>query len=129
MAVLNVKKFHNGFTLIEVLVALAILSIALTAIIKTTAQNIKDTRYLQDKQIATWIGTEALNEARAGFIKLPETPDHLDDEKKTLGQSWKVSTYSAATANDLIKEIHVDVYRQTDETKLISLVSYLYVAP
>ena len=41
-----------GFTLIEVLIALTILSIALTAIIISTSQNIKDTFYLQNKNTA-----------------------------------------------------------------------------
>jgi len=128
MGMLNVKKSPKGFTLIEVLVAVAILAIALTAIIKATSQNIRDTRYLQDKEIATWVAAETLNEALAGVIKLPGSPDHLGIEKKALDQDWKISAYSEDTPNSAIKEIHVDVSRQSDESKLITLVSYHYVA-
>lgn len=67
-----------GFTLIEVLIALAILSISLTAIIKATSQNIKDTAYLQEKTLALWVGLNELNEARAGYIRLPEQPDFIN---------------------------------------------------
>ena len=55
----------QGFTLLEVLIALAIISIALTAIIKASSQNIKDTAYLEDKAIANWVGLEVMNEVKA----------------------------------------------------------------
>jgi general secretion pathway protein I len=130
MGALKVNQCRNnkitGFTLIEVLVALAILSIALTAIIKSTAQNIRDTRYLQDKDIATWIALEVINEARAGAIKLPAAPDKLEDEKKVLGQKWKIKAYSIPSPNPKIQELHVDVFHQNDDNKFFSLMSYRY---
>jgi prepilin-type N-terminal cleavage/methylation domain-containing protein len=53
---------QSGLTLIEVLVALAIISIALTAIIKATSENIRGTAYLQDKTIAMYVARQILNE-------------------------------------------------------------------
>ncbi|MDR3478882.1 MAG: type II secretion system minor pseudopilin GspI [Gammaproteobacteria bacterium] len=122
------KNKIAGFTLIEVLIALAILSIALTAIIKATAQNIRDTSYLQDKDIAAWIGTEVINEARVGVLKLPAQPDKIEEEKKVLGQAWKIKAYSIPSPNQKIQELRVDVFRKSDDTKLISLTSYRYVS-
>lgn len=120
------KNNAKGFTLIEVLVAVAILSIALTAIIHSTAQNIRNTAYLQEKNIATWVGTEVMNEARAGVIKLNDTAAE-EQEKKALGQPWRVKAYATLTPNSHIQQLHVDVYRQSNDIKIVSLVSYRYV--
>lgn len=119
---------NKGFTLIEVLIALAILSIALTTIIKFTSQNIRDTTYVQNKTIANWVGTQIINEVRVGVLKLPEPPDTLEQETEMLGQTWSWKASLAATPNTHIQEIHVDVFQKTGNKKMISLVSYLYVA-
>ena len=51
-----------GFTLLEVLVALAILAIALAAVIKTTTENAENARYLRDKTLAQWVAMNVLTE-------------------------------------------------------------------
>jgi general secretion pathway protein I len=121
------NKKSAGFTLIEVLVALAILSIALTAIIKFTSQNIRDTIYIQNKVIASWVGTQIINEIRAGVLKLPDAPEKLKQETEMLGQQWPWQASFVASPNPHIKEIHVDVLQKQGNGNLISLVSYVYV--
>jgi general secretion pathway protein I len=117
----------KGFTLIEVLIALAILSIALTAIIKATAQNINDTRYLQDKMIANWVAMEVLNESRAGIYKLPNKPEKLEQDTSMLSENWSWQAYLSATPNAKIKQVHVKVFRKSDNVKMASLMSYVNV--
>ena len=120
------QRNNTGFTLIEVLIALAILSIALTAIIHATTQNIKHTVYLQNRTIATWVGTNVINEARAGMLKLPEAPDHVSEETTVLGVTWTWQAVINTTPNKNIQQIDVTVYQKTNEAKLAHLVSYLY---
>jgi general secretion pathway protein I len=120
------KKNNAGFTLIEVLVALAILSIALTSIIKATSQNIKDTVYIQQKNIALWVATDIINEARAGIIKLPDEPDALNETFDMLGQQWPYQANLRSTPNPRIKEIYIDVFSPEKQKILIHLESYLY---
>jgi general secretion pathway protein I len=119
-------KNKAGFTLIEVLVALAILSIALTAIIKTTSQNIKDTLYLQQKTFALWVASDIINEIRAGVIPVPEENTPLQDEKNMFDQEWPYQTLLQNTPNPHIKEITVDVFAPKTQTLLMHLESYLY---
>ncbi|HEX2549820.1 MAG TPA: type II secretion system minor pseudopilin GspI [Gammaproteobacteria bacterium] len=118
-------KSNDGFTLIEILIALTILSIALTALIKSTSQNIKNTHYLRQKTIATWIATNIVNEARLQLITLPKTPDTLDLEKKILGENWLVKGTLIPTPNPKIQEIQVSVF-QKEDAELIKLKSYQY---
>lgn len=119
-------KNNAGFTLIEVLIALAILAIALTAIIKSTGQNIKDTTYLQNKTLAAWVGTEVVNRARANLIKLPIAPDALKDETEMLNQQWPWQASMEETPNPHIKKIVVDVFTSTNPDSIAHLESYLY---
>lgn len=114
---------QKGFTLIEVLIALAIIAIALTAIIRATSQNIRQTIYLQNKTIASWVATNVMNEARAGLLELSED-EKLEKETVMLGQSWNWTAELKNTPNAKIKKITVDVFR--GEQRLIEVVSYVY---
>lgn len=121
-----------GLTLIEVLIALAIIGIAMTAIIKATTQNIRSTAYLQNKTIAMWVGSQVLNEARAGILKLPDAPDKRKQMTTMLGQDWYWQANQEATPNKRIYKITVSVFahenENEEETPLIRLESYVYHA-
>lgn len=125
---MNLYQRNNlrGFTLIEVLIALAILSIALSAAIKVTAQNIRETLYLQEKTIAYWAGLEVLNQARIGILKLPMAPEKLDEKSIMLNTTWTWQAHMTATPNPHIYEIHVDVEKEQGKQKLASLTGYLH---
>lgn len=49
------RRAGGGFTLIEVLVALAVLAIAMGALIKVASQNAGNAVYLRDKTLAHWV--------------------------------------------------------------------------
>jgi general secretion pathway protein I len=121
------KNNAKGFTLIEVLIALVIISVALTAVIKTTTQNIRDTQYLQNKMVAHWVGLYVLNEIRAGVIKLTVQSDNMSQSIQMLGEkwSWQASLHGTRTAT--IKEIHVSVAHEPDEKVFANMTGYLYV--
>ncbi|MHB1946860.1 MAG: type II secretion system minor pseudopilin GspI [Gammaproteobacteria bacterium] len=121
-------KNNAGFTLIEILIALAILAIALTAIIRATSQNIKDNAYLQNKTIATWVGTQVMNEARVNLIKLPEEPGKMEEETSMLGRKWLWQASTEPTANPQIKKLVVEVYEPTNNVKFSHLESFIYVS-
>lgn len=115
----NVKN-KKGFTLIEVLIALAILSIALTAIIQSTSQIIRDHLYLQNKTIAMWVASDVMNQIQTGLIKPPLEPDYLQSTTTLLGTLWTWHAFLRPTPNEHIQEIHVEVLHGIKE------VSYLY---
>ena len=117
----------SGFTLIEVLVALAIVSIALTAVIKVSSQNIKNTFYIQEKTIALWVASDIINEMRLGVIKVPEKSEMIEEKKEMLNQSWPYTVNLSNTPNLHIKKIYVVVYTPREKKELIHLESYLYV--
>ena len=54
----------RGFTLVEVMVALAIVAIALPALLMALYQQIDDTAYLRDKTLAYMVAENKLAEIR-----------------------------------------------------------------
>lgn len=120
------KCLPRGLTLIEVLIALSIIAIALTAIIKATAQNIRATSYLRDKSIALYVAQNTINEARVGLIDLPLADEQLNETRMVLGQTWYIAANRAPTANPHIFKINVNVYTQTEQSSpTMHLESYM----
>ena len=57
-------RSSRGFTLLEVLVALAIIAIAMGALIKTSGGQTANASYLKEKTLAHWVGMNQLVEQR-----------------------------------------------------------------
>lgn len=126
------KSQLQGLTLIEVLIALAIIGIALTAVIKASTQTIHSTTYLQDKMIATWLSEKILNDVRVGVLKLSNDEEKVTHKTDMLGQDWYWRIYSTETANSHIKKVAVNVYAshqedpEEDANTIVNLETYVY---
>lgn len=119
---------NGGLTLIEVLIALTIVSIALTAIIKSVSENIRHTAYLQDKTVALYVGQEVMNEARVGIFKLPGR-ERMQARTNMLGEDWFWQADEIDTPNSRIKKLTVSVFAHEpseDDSPLVSLTGYIY---
>ena len=57
-------RTSNGFTLVEVLVALAVLAIALPALLFTIAGQISSLDYMREKSLAHWVAMNKMTELR-----------------------------------------------------------------
>lgn len=124
---LPAKNSHSGLTLIEVLIALAIISIAMTAIIKAASQTIRSTNYLQNKTLALWVAREVIVEVRVGIIKLPGSGEQMTEPRNILNQNFYWQLDEEETSNDNIKKITVNVYNEepdANSTAMITLESY-----
>ena len=81
------NKHKSGFTLIEVLIALAIIAIALTALLKATGQDVAHTARIKEKLISHWVAMQGVTAIQLGLI-----PVNLNQEitEKTimLGETW-----------------------------------------
>lgn len=120
---------QSGLTLIEVLVALAIAGIAMTAVIKAATQNIHATGYLKDKTIAIWVGKQVINETRAGLFVPDRAAQNQILSTDMLGHIWYWQATETETPQPRIHKIAVQVFtdRQAkeNETPIITLESYV----
>mgnify|MGYP001825921208 CR=1 FL=1 len=89
-------KRHTGFTLLEVLVALAVLAIAMGAVIKVSATNSSNAAYLKEKTIAHWVAMNKVNE-----LRLTDDWPSIGTKKDTeimAGEEWRWQMKISKTA-------------------------------
>lgn len=59
------KRFITGFTLLEVIVALAVAAVGLAGVIKVAGGNAYNAQHLQQKTLAQWIAMNRISQLRA----------------------------------------------------------------
>ena len=77
----------HGFTLIEVLVALAIVAIGMAAVIGAVGSSADTAAYLRDKTFANWIALNQLEQARLGN-RMP-AKGTTEGELDYAGHHWR----------------------------------------
>ena len=113
-----------GFTLLEILVALAILAIALAAIITLASNQTVSTAHLRDKTLAHWVAMNKIAELQL-TAEWPAKGKKQGDEEMGLHQSHWVRTITE-TPDDRVRQVDISVFRnKTDERPVTSLTSFL----
>ena len=77
---------RRGFTLLEVLVALAILAVALGALVKAGSEHTRNTHYLQERSLAHWVGQNLFARYEAALIQ-PQRGT-TNGTSRQAGQDW-----------------------------------------
>jgi general secretion pathway protein I len=98
----------GGFTLLEVMVALAVLAIALAALIKGVSDNAANAAHLRDKTLAHWVGMNVVAEQRLlGDGKQNET---TRGEEEMGNHTWYWSSRLSSTFDDDVRRLEVEVW-------------------
>lgn len=79
----------NGFTLIEVLIALMIIAIALSAVIRAMNQSIRVIDKVKTAMATHWVAMNALSEIQLGMIRMPAVDDPVHGKAQMFGQTWE----------------------------------------
>ncbi|MGQ2998950.1 MULTISPECIES: type II secretion system minor pseudopilin GspI [Variovorax] len=112
----------RGFTLIEVLVALAIISIALAAFVRITSQTVGNQGHLERQSLALLSAQNSLAELRIGSLP----PPGLRQVDCPQGELAFVCRVQIAPSRDGMRAVAVDVYLGRDSDRsLASLQSRL----
>lgn len=115
-------KHQSGFTLIEVLIAMAVIALAMSAIIRTASTAAFNTSHIRDKTFAHWVAENHLEQIRidGGF------PDTGEDETdvEMAGRQWKIVTAIQKTPDKDMRRIEVRVRGSKDpKTTSITLLT------
>lgn len=97
----------DGFTLVEVLVAIAILAIGLAALFGQISQSVFTARYLRDSTLAQWVAVDRITELRLEN-RFPDI-DETDGEIDMASQSWRYTLIISETLWPDLRRIDVSV--------------------
>src|SRR5699024_2361366 len=108
-----------GFTLIEILVALAVLAIALGAVIAAAGRYADNAAYLREKTLATWVARNRL----AQFMLAPSWPDtgHSGGDARMGEKRWWWRAEVSQTPDPMLRRIDVEVRSSKDGSPVTSL--------
>jgi len=99
----------RGFTLIEVLVALAIAAIGLAAVLSVVTNSARNAVYLRDKIVASWIAQNRITELRLGTT-MPSV-DKTSGDVEFADEKWKWEQVVTQTEVAGMRRIDVSVHR------------------
>lgn len=115
---------RRGFTLIEILVALAIIAIALTAVVAETGQHVNSTIHMRDRTLAHWVAMNRVTEHLAATQWAPVGVSNGVDE--LAGREWFWTTTVSATPDGDIRRVDVEVRVDRDRANPnASVIAYL----
>jgi len=121
--ILCLSPKQSGLTLIEVLVALAILAVAFMAVIITYNDSIRTTRYINQKTYASWVALDVLARIRAGFLDAPFAPKESSGQQSAFKQTWYWKASQESTYNQHTFQINI-VIGDTPDNALIRFTAY-----
>jgi general secretion pathway protein I len=107
-------KRIRGFTLLEVLVAVAVLALAMTAIISGGSNAARAAAGLRDKTLALWVAHNRLSELEL-TPKWPQLGTSSDDVKMgDIDWTWRVEV--VGTQDPTLRRINIRVNKRNDSS-------------
>ena len=116
-----------GFTLIEVLAAVAVFALAMGAIISGSSQYASNAAYLRDKTIATWVARNKLVELHLAS-SWPEI-GRSDGTAEMAGHEWRWQMEVQKTPDDTIRRVDIEVDAPGRKEALARLSGFLAPSP
>ncbi len=118
----------RGFTLVEVLVALVIISVALMAALRAAGQGTNNVGELRSRLLAGWVAENRLAEHRARADWLPLGIQRGSERQAGYDFAWREEVI--ATPNPAFRRVDIRVFTGADEAQsLAHLVGFIVNPP
>lgn len=116
-------RVHLGFTLLEVLIALLVVSIAMAAVLKAIRSQVFVTERVEHSNIARWVGMNVIAQMQSGILSEPSEPK--EGEAVVFGKTWYWKSEPRESGAARILQIVVSVgldKRKLDHTTVLGFV-------
>lgn len=117
-------KKNVGFTLIEVMLAMAVFSLAGVALLGVADNNYRHISHLEEQMFANWVASNQLVE-----LSLDKTWPPKNNRKGSVdmaGRTWYWQQKVVETANKAMREVTMEIrVDEDDELISASLVTYV----
>ena len=119
------RRKARGFTLLEIMVALAVLALAMGALVKTASNYTSNQTYLRDRTMTNWVARNVLAQHQ-----LENQWPKVGERKGTLEMGWQEWDWRAKitqTEEDKLRRIDVEVRAvdSEDESPITVLSGFL----
>ncbi len=124
----NCKPRQRGFTLVEVLVAVAIVAVAVTGILIAMMRQIDGTAYLRDKVFAHYVALNQIELALLANAHSNQIPSEaFSGVEEMAGRSWYWRAQPKATGQAGAVQLEVSVSDQNgaESSSLVTLSAIL----
>ncbi|MFK8027964.1 MAG: type II secretion system minor pseudopilin GspI [Gammaproteobacteria bacterium] len=120
---IKLNSTKRGFTLIEVVVAVAVIALGLMGTIKTVGTVTKNTAYLNERVIATWVAQNAMASYELNLEN--DADKETTGSEEIAGIEWYWTKKLVNTQDPGIQRVEIDVRRddKPDSQVYASLVS------
>lgn len=118
---------RRGFTLVEVMVALAVVAIALLAAFRAVGQGTSGSAELRSRMLAGWVAENLLAEQRARGDWLPVGTQRGSVLQAGAAFTWREEI--TATPNPAFRRVDVYVYSQAEQTRPLVRLTGFSVLP
>ena len=117
-------KIQSGFTLIEVMLAMAVFAIAGVALLGVADNNYRHISLLEEKMLANWVASNQLVELSLATTWPPK--NNRKGNVDMAGRTWYWQQKVVKTDNDLLRQVTMEVrVNEDDELVSASLATYL----
>ncbi len=115
---------HKGFTLIEVMLAMAVFAIAGIALLSAASNNARNIGYLESKMFANWVASNQLVAVSVDEKWPPK--NNFKGEVELAGRAWFWQQKVIKTTDKDMRAIVMEVrLNEDDELAISSLTTYV----
>lgn len=107
-------KPQHGFTLVEILVAMAVLAVGLLAAVTAVSQLTANEAYLRDRTLATWVAHNLLVEEQLKG-QWPGVGNRKGD-LEMAGREWGWRISVSQTPEEDIRRLDIEVWQPGEES-------------
>jgi len=120
------KPSQQGLTLIEVMVAVAILAFALSALVRMTGESVNTLSYLEKKTLAQWVAVNQINELEVTSTWPTVGRNQGQEDMGGVAWFWQITTSSTDSADLRRLDVTVKQHKE-DEEPVYKLTAFTHI--